>query len=121
MNILYWSLGFFLSIPPTAYAASPKESAVPEPCTIRSPNTGAFFDLNPLHIPDPFTVKSSKHPRDYSWNATGWDLGYNFTVNFCGGVVEDLEKEGGVVGVEKELWRNVSAYYKQGGKVYSIG
>ena len=42
-------------------------------------------------------------------------------MNFCGGVVEDLEKEGGVVGVEKELWRNVSAYYKQGGKVYSIG
>lgn len=48
-------------------------------------------------------------------------MGYNFTLNFCGGVVEDLEKKGGVVGVEKELYKNVSAYYTQNGKVYSIG
>ena len=46
---------------------------------------------------------------------------YNFTMNFCGGVVEDLNKLGGVEGVEREMWRNVSAYYKQDGKVYSIG
>lgn len=48
-------------------------------------------------------------------------MGYNFTMNFCGGVIEDLGKLGGVEGVDKELWRNVSAYYKQDGKVYSIG
>ena len=51
-------------------------------------------------------------------------MGYNFTMNFCGGVIEDLGKLGksGVVeGVDKELWRNVSAYYVQNEKVYSIG
>ncbi|KAK3055634.1 Cation-independent mannose-6-phosphate receptor CI-MPR [Extremus antarcticus] len=120
MNLLYWSLSFFLSISSTTYAAAPKETAAPEPCTIRSPHTGSFFDLNPLHIPDPKTSKA-KNGRDYSWNATGWDMGYNFTLNFCGGVVEKLEDLGGVEGVDKQLWRNVSAYYRQGGKVYSIG
>ena len=121
MNLLYWSLGFFLSISSTTHAYEPKETAVPEPCTIRSPHTGSFFDLKSLHIPDPKTIKSSKDPRDYSWNATGWDMGYNFTMNFCGGVVENLKNMGGVEGVEQDLWRNVSAYYQQGGKVYSIG
>ena len=48
-------------------------------------------------------------------------MGYNFTMNFCGGVIEDLGNMGGVEGVDKELWRNVSAYYKHDGKVYSIG
>lgn len=119
-HLLYWSLGFFLSISPTTYALADKEPTAPEPCTIRSPHTGSFFDLNPLHIPDP-KLSKSKTARDYSWNATGWDMNYNFTMNFCGGVVERLEDLGGVEGVEKELWRNVSAYYRQGGKVYSIG
>ena len=48
-------------------------------------------------------------------------MGYNFTLNFCGGVVEDLKAKGGVVGVDEELWRNVSAFYEQDGKVYSMG
>ena len=48
-------------------------------------------------------------------------MGYNFTLNFCGGVVEDLERKGGVEGVDHELWRNVSGYYEQNGKIYSIG
>ena len=124
MNLLYWSLAFFLSISSPAHAySSPKETTAPEPCTIRSPHTGSFFDLNPLHIPDP-ALSKAKNPRDWSWNATGWDMGYNFTMNFCGGVIEDLGKLGksGVVeGVDKELWRNVSAYYVQNEKVYSIG
>ena len=124
MKLLYWSLSFFLSISSTTHADSSKEkekeAPVVEPCTIRSPHSGSFFDLNPLHIPDP-SLSKSKNPRDWSWNATGWDMGYNFTMNFCGGVVEKLEDYGGVVGVEKELWRNVSAYYRQGGKIYSIG
>lgn len=122
MNLLYWSLAFFLSISSPALAEAPKETSAPDPCTIRSPHTGSFFDLNSLHIPDPSTSKA-KDPRDYSWNATGWDMGYNFTLNFCGGVVEDLDKMGGVVGVDKEVWRNVSAYYKHpvDSRIYSIG
>lgn len=119
MKLLYYSLSFYLCLTSPASAASPKETAAPQPCTIRSPTSHAFFDLNPLHIEDPALSKKTS-PRDYSWNATGWGLEYNFTMNFCGPVIEDLA-EAGVVGVDKDVWRNVSAYYKQGGKVYSIG
>lgn len=122
MNLLYYSLSFYLCLtsgPSLTSAASPKETAAPEPCTIRSPTSHAFFDLNKLHIEDPKTTSKAKAgARDYSWNTTGWDLGYNFTMNFCGPVVEELDD---VVGVDKGLWRNVSAYYKKGGEVYSIG
>jgi len=125
MNLLYFSLSFFLSLPSAtlATASSPKETHVPEPCTVRSPFSGAFFDLNPLHIvhPDSPLAKTHKHVRDYSWNATGWGMDYNFTMNFCGGVVEDLKEMGGVEGVDRDLWRNVSAYYKEGDEVFSIG
>ena len=48
-------------------------------------------------------------------------MGYNFTMNFCGGVVENLGERGGAEGINRELWRNVSAYYEQDGKIYSIG
>ncbi|KAK4948285.1 Cation-independent mannose-6-phosphate receptor CI-MPR [Elasticomyces elasticus] len=123
MNLLYHSLAFYLSLSLSPYAAaSPaaKETPAPLPCTIRSPSTHAFFDLNPLHIPPP-ELSTSKHPRNHSWNTTGYDAGYNFTLNFCGGVIEDLEAKGGVVGVEKGEWRNVSAFYEDGGKVFSIG
>lgn len=122
MNLLYFSLAFFLSLPTSIQAADnePKETVLPEPCTIRSSHSGAFFDLNPLHIPDP-ALSKAKVPRDYSWNTTGWGMGYNFTLNFCGGVVEDLSKMGGVEGVDKALWSNVSAYYTQDGKVFSLG
>ena len=127
MRLLYYSLSLYLSLTQHTYAlpdpepAPAKSSDVPrEPCTIRSPSTGGFFDLNSLNIPDPSTTKS-KHARPNSWNTTGHDYGYNFTMNFCGGVIEDLDALGGVEGVKKDLWRNVSAYYEQGRKVYSIG
>lgn len=119
MQLLYYSLSFYLCLTSTSAIAAPaaKETSTPEPCTIRSPTSHAFFDLNSLHIEDPAQSKA-KHPRDYSWNTTGWGLPYNFTMNFCGPVIEPIED---VVGVDKNVWRNVSAYYKQGGKVYSIG
>ncbi|KAK5725892.1 Cation-independent mannose-6-phosphate receptor CI-MPR [Elasticomyces elasticus] len=122
MNLLYHSLAFYLSLSLSPVAATPasKETPAPLPCTIRSPSTHAFFDLNPLHIPPP-ELSTSKHPRNHSWNTTGYDAGYNFTLNFCGGVIEDLEAKGGVVGVEKGEWRNVSAFYEEDGKVFSIG
>lgn len=53
-----------------------------------------------------------------SWHAKGYDYGSNFTLNFCAPVVEDI---GEVEGVDRELWKNVSAYYTAGGKTYSIG
>lgn len=120
MNLLYYSLGFYLlaSSPHGAAASSRKGTSGPDPpCGITSPTSGNFFDLSSLQVLDPKTSRS-KHPRDHSWNATGYELGYNFTVNFCGPTIEKVEN---VVGIEEDLWRNVSAYYKQDGKIYSIG
>lgn len=69
--------------------------------------------------------------RTESWHARGYDYGANFTINFCGGVVEDLEGgwevaggadvRPGVVGVEKREWRDVSAFYVREGRVFSVG
>lgn len=112
--MLYYSLLFYLSL---ASAASSPDPKAPEPCTVRSATSHNFYDLNPLHILDP-AQSTKKNPRQISWNATGHDIGYNFTLNICGSVLEDVKD---VQGVDKELWQNVSAYYKQGGEVYSIG
>ena len=126
MQLLYYSLALYLSLTsadphalPAPAPAPAKSTDTPRvPCTIRSPTSGAFFDLNPLHILPPAESKS-KHPRATSWNTTGYDYGYNFTLNFCGPVIETLEK---VEGVDKEDYKNVSAYYKDGeGKVFSLG
>ncbi|KAF2721669.1 mannose 6-phosphate receptor domain-containing protein [Polychaeton citri CBS 116435] len=131
MRLLYHSLALYLSLTPNLAGAKSSsggdgdgDATVPlEPCTVRSAVSGAFFDINPLHIPHPDDVPKTKtkHPRPNSWNTTGWDYGYNFTMNFCGGVIEDLGAKGGVVGVEEKSWRNVSAYYEKGEKVFSLG
>lgn len=129
MHLLYYSLALYLSTLPPASAdpapAPAQATTTPRtPCTIRSPTSGAFFDLQPLQILPP-TESKLKHPRTQSWNTTGWDYGYNFTLNFCSPVIEDVED---VVGVEKGLWANVSAFYRTGkgakegkGEVVSLG
>lgn len=114
MQLLYYSLAF--ALPALAAAASDDSKTPRVPCTIRSPTSGAFFDLNPIHVELP--KKASKDARLESWQARGYDYGANFTLNFCGPVVEDLKD---VVGVEENRWRNISAYYEIGGKTYSIG
>ncbi|KIW06250.1 uncharacterized protein PV09_02723 [Verruconis gallopava] len=90
-----------------------------KPCTIRSPTTGHFFDLNPIsvHLPDPKDKKKAD-ARTESWHANGWDYGSNFTLNFCAPVVEELDD---VEGLSKSMRKNVSAFYTQGKKTYSIG
>ena len=91
-----------------------------KPCTIHSPSSGAFFDLNSLHIQPPGkdSKSSKKDDKVESWHAKGYDYGTNFTLNFCGPVVEELDD---VEGVSKSRWRNVSAFYKVGKRTYSIG
>ena len=117
MRLLYYSLAFAL---PILAASSSDDSKHPRaPCTIRSPTSNAFFDLNPVHVELPTDLsKLPKDARNASWTARGYDYGANFTLNFCGPVVEDIKD---VVGVEKSRWRNVSAYYEMDGKIYSIG
>lgn len=99
--------------------ASGDHSSKPwKPCTVRSPTTDRFFDLNPIHRSAPEEGKKPKEGEEGSWRAKGHDYGANFTLNFCGPVVEELHD---VVDLKEELWRNVSAYYEVGDKVYAIG
>lgn len=98
-----------------------KEEPVPlKPCTIKSPASGSFFDLNPiavLHHDAEHKAKEDDKPLA-SWHARGYDYPANFTLNFCAPVVESLD---GVVGVDRMYWRNVSAFYTLNDKIYSIG
>lgn len=107
-----------LSFTSSVAAASDKPL---KPCTAISPTTQRFFDLNPMHRSAPekdSKKKKSKDVEEGSWHARGYDYGANFTVNFCGPVVEELDS---VVDLDKDLKRNVSAFYEQGGKTYAIG
>ncbi len=98
-----------------AIAGASEEKKQPKPCTIRSPSTDKFFDLTPISVQLP---KVHKDDREESWHARGFDYPANFTLNFCAPVVEELKD---VVGVDKDLWRNVSAFYELDGGTYSIG
>lgn len=90
-----------------------------KPCTIRSPVSGAFFDLSSLSLHPPKDIKDVKKGEVLeSYHVKGQDYGANFTINFCAPVVEDLSD---VEGVERKLAQNVSAYYTIGKKTYSIG
>ncbi|MCJ1438185.1 Cation-independent mannose-6-phosphate receptor CI-MPR [Xylographa pallens] len=101
-----------------AQAADSKPLKPLKPCTITS-KSGLTFDLNAIAVhPLHDGKKTHKTDREESWHASGYDYGSNFTLNFCVPVIEELEK---VVGVDENLWRNVSAFYTKGGKTYSIG
>ncbi|PBP28601.1 vacuolar sorting receptor [Diplocarpon rosae] len=102
-------------------AVSDKEEKILEPCTVGSA-TGAFYDLRSLSISPPADDKKpTKGEKVDDWHAKGYDYhqnGANFTLNICAPVVGKVED---VVGVDRSLWRNVSAYYELGSKKYSIG
>ena len=119
MRLLFLSAFLSLLAPFSARAADSKSSKPLKPCTIYSPTSGSFFDLNPLSVqPLKDGKKAFKEDRIESWHAKGYDYQTNFTLNFCAPVIEELED---VVGVDEAMWRNVSAYYTHGGKTYSIG
>jgi cation-dependent mannose-6-phosphate receptor len=100
-------------------SSSDKKSKPLKPCTIRSPTSERFFDLNPIAVTLPEEGKKPhKDDRTESWHSRGHDYGVNFTINFCKPVVEEIED---VVGVKKAHWGNVSAFYEMKGKTYSIG
>lgn len=101
--------------------AAASDEKVLEPCTVSSA-TGNFYDLRSLSIALPADDKKPvKGEKIDDWHARGYDYHKNtanFTLNICApvvGKVEDIE------GVDKSLWRNVSAYYELGSKKYSIG
>ncbi|RHZ65872.1 hypothetical protein CDV55_100898 [Aspergillus turcosus] len=114
---------FLLSAPITSvYAASdPTGKKELSPCVARSPTTGLYYDLNAISVSHPDASdgkKSNKNAPKESWHARGHDYHANFTLNICAPVVEDIKD---VVGVERDRWKNVSAYYEKEGKIYSIG
>lgn len=92
-----------------------------KPCTISSP-TGAFYDLNELHVILPNKAnKPPKNARLEDWKARGYDYHENqanFTLNICGALAE---KQTDFVGVDEKFWQNVSAYYQLGSERFSIG
>ncbi|KAL2799287.1 mannose 6-phosphate receptor domain-containing protein [Aspergillus keveii] len=106
----------------SVYASSDSSGSKDEqaPCVARSPTTGLYYDLNSLTVQHPLSdsEKTRKHQRHESWHAKGYDYNANFTLNVCGPVIENVTD---VVGVEENLWQNVSAYYKKDDKTYSIG
>ncbi|KAF2101390.1 mannose 6-phosphate receptor domain-containing protein [Rhizodiscina lignyota] len=123
-SLLVTTLLLLLCLTSVASAASDKKSKPLEPCTVRSPSSNAFFDLNQI-AKRPATDKDlEKHKDDAepyeakSWHARGYDYNANFTLNFCAPVVEGLRD---VEGVDERLWTNVTGYYEKGGRTYSIG
>ncbi|KAH7089524.1 mannose-6-phosphate receptor binding domain-containing protein [Paraphoma chrysanthemicola] len=113
MKSLLYSL---LLLASSRYAAAASDKVL-KPCTIVSPTTERFFDLNPIRRL-PAEEGKKKGDTEGSWHARGYDYGANFTLNFCGPVVEELHD---VQDLEKTLWKNVSAFYEVGKKVYAIG
>lgn len=93
------------------------------PCTAESSTSGNYFDINPLaiHRPNSDDKHSKKKDKDkpvQSWHARGHDYGSNFTLNFCGPVVEELDD---VEDLDRKMMKNVSAFYERKGRTYSIG
>ena len=109
-----------LALHTTVNAASDDKKVV-EPCTVASAN-GNFYDLRSLAIAPPKDgKKAGKNERIEDWHAKGWDYhkgDANFTLNICAPVVAEVKD---VEGVEKSLWKNVSAHYTLGSKTFSIG
>lgn len=104
----------------SAAASDDKEKSKPagDPCTIAS-SSGSFFDLRPLAVlPVADGKKPSKNQRTDSYHARGYDYKSNFTLNICAPVTETLDN---VQGVDKDRWKNVSAYYEVGSKQFSLG
>ncbi|KIY00162.1 uncharacterized protein Z520_03847 [Fonsecaea multimorphosa CBS 102226] len=107
---------FLFSSLPSILAATDSKTP-PKPCTIHSPSTGSFFDLRPLQL----TLEGTKYQSasNDSYHSKGYDYPANFTMNFCGPVVEELED---VEGIPSSRLKNISAYYKDSrGDIYSIG
>ena len=107
------SLPHLLLAPALAVAAQTTTASQPE-CT--ATGHAGYFDLRPdIALP---ADKAPKKGMTADYRSNGWDQGYNFTLNVCAPLVEPVED---VVGVDEELWGNVSGYYKYNGDVYSIG
>jgi cation-dependent mannose-6-phosphate receptor len=109
-----------------AVSATPVEDDEPPSSTTHIPactassstGTGAFFDLRPDMAIAAEDGKAHRGQITKDYFARGHDYGHNFTLNICGSVVDPAMN---VVGVNHTLWANVSAYYKEPDRTYSLG
>jgi cation-dependent mannose-6-phosphate receptor len=106
--------------PDKATPVSSTKTAVATPCVATHSTTGSFFDLRPDIAAA--VKEGEKHHKgvpteDYTW-ARPAEWPNNFTMNICAPVVEGVAD---VVGVDKKLWQNISAYYEADDKIYSLG
>ncbi|KAI0379601.1 mannose 6-phosphate receptor domain-containing protein [Hypomontagnella monticulosa] len=117
----YWALFSLLSLTSVSLAADADKTTTSTACTASS-TSGAFFDLRPDTAlkpnPDGSKPAHSNGAPISDYHAKGYDYGSNFTLNICGAVVEPVED---VIGIEENKWRNISAYYKSKGDIYSLG
>lgn len=94
------------------------DEKVVEPCTVAS-SSGSFYDLRKLSVlPPKEGKKMGKNDKLEDWHIKGIDYPSNFTLNICAPVIGEIDRP---VGIDKKLSQNVSAYYEQGNKIYSIG
>ncbi|KAI4087936.1 MAG: hypothetical protein LQ344_006415 [Seirophora lacunosa] len=111
-----------ISILPTLFLLTPSLAADSKPllpCTIYRTETNAYYDISPIAVqPLIDHKKAHKDDRTESWHARGYDMGTNFTLNFCAPVIETLDA---AVGISEGLLKNISAFYTWKDKVYSIG
>lgn len=108
-----------LSVFSSISISSSTEEKPDDPCTAHSVNSGAFYDLNTLSariLKDGETRHKSDIVED--WAARGWDYGSNFSINVCAPVIQPLAE---VVGISKNSYQNISAYYTKDNLVYSLG
>ncbi|KAJ5279013.1 Vacuolar sorting receptor (Mrl1) [Penicillium angulare] len=121
-NSAPYSLFFLSSILGLSYAAGGSSHLNDEsPCVAHSPASGLYYDLNPISLSPPEMKngkKISPDDRDESWTAKGHDYPANFTLNVCAPVMENFTT---VEGVPSSRWSNISAFYEQHGKIYSMG
>ncbi len=104
-------------IPSSVASSEAKPKPPPKPCTIHSTATGSFFDLRPLQL----ALDGTKYQTatNESFHARGFDYPANFTMNFCGPVVEPLDD---VAGIPSSKVANVAAFYNNHrGDIYRIG
>ncbi|KAF1935868.1 mannose 6-phosphate receptor domain-containing protein [Clathrospora elynae] len=113
-SLLLSTLALLLAQHATAASDKPLKA-----CTVISPTSERFFDLNPIRkLPPSEDGKKKKEGDEGSWHAKGYDYNANFTINFCGPVVEQLDE---VQDLDKGLWGNISAFYERSGKQWAIG
>jgi cation-dependent mannose-6-phosphate receptor len=103
----------------TTTTTTTSKTAIATPCVATHATSGAFYDLRPdmaVAVKEGEKARKGVPTDDYLY-AKPHDWPHNFTMNICAPVVKPVKAEG----IETSMAKNISAYYEQGGKIYSLG